>query len=336
MNSKPMQEKILITGASGFLGYHLVTEALRQDLEVFAAIRPGSPTAHLRSLPVHFTALPYLHPAGLQRLLEAGQYSYIIHAAGLTRAHTEEEYNTVNATYTRNLGEAAARADLPLKRFVFISSLAALGPASDGAAQPISPFRLPRPVTAYGKSKLRAEEYLSDLPDLPLVTLRPTAVYGPRERDLYLLIRAVARGLEPYLGRNAQQLSFIYVKDLAEITLRALQLPGRRHLSYNLSDGNSYDKYAFAEVTKKLLRKKTLRFHLPVPTVRVLAGLLEGAYRLGNRVPALNREKLRELGAANWTCSIREPQRDLGFSPRYNLETGLAETLAWYKDNKWL
>jgi nucleoside-diphosphate-sugar epimerase len=171
---------------------------------------------------------------------------------------------------------------------------------------------------------------------LPLVILRPTAVYGPRERDLYQLIRTVARGLEPYIGRNAQQLSFIYVKDLAEITLRALQLPGRNHLSYNLSDGNSYDKYAFAEVTKKLLHKKTLRLHLPLPAVRALAGLLEGAYGLGNRMPALNREKLRELSAANWTCSIREPQRDLGFSPRYNLETGLAETLAWYKDNKWL
>jgi nucleoside-diphosphate-sugar epimerase len=191
-------------------------------------------------------------------------------------------------------------------------------------------------VTAYGKSKLQAEEYLDDLPALPLVTLRPTAVYGPRERDLYLLIRTVARGLEPYIGYQAQQLSFIYVKDLAEITLKALQLPGRNHLSYNLSDGNSYDKYAFAEVTKKLLRKKTLRFHLPLPAVRALAALLEGAYGFSGKMPALNREKLNELTAANWTCSIREPQRDLGFSPRYNLERGLAETLAWYKDNKWL
>jgi nucleoside-diphosphate-sugar epimerase len=331
-----MKNKVLITGASGFVGFHLVEEALRQNLEVYAAIRPSSPTAHLRSLPVHLTALPYLHPAGLQKLLEAGGYDYIIHAAGLTRAKTPGAYNTVNATYTRNLGQAAVRADMPLRRFVFISSLAALGPASAETAPPISPFRVPRPVTAYGKSKLLAEEYLGNLPDLPLVTLRPTAVYGPRERDLYLLIRTVARGLEPYIGHQAQKLSFLYVKDLAEITVRALQLPGRNHLSYNLSDGNSYDRYAFAEVTKKLLHKKTLRFHLPLPAVRALAGVLEGAYALTHQMPALNREKLRELSAANWSCSIREPQRDLGFSPRYNLETGLAETLAWYKDNKWL
>jgi nucleoside-diphosphate-sugar epimerase len=331
-----MQEKILITGASGFVGYHLVTEALRQDLEVFAAIRPDSPTAHLRSLPVHFTALPYLHPAGLQRLLEAGQYSYIIHAAGLTRANAPEEYNTVNATYTRNLGEAAARADIPLKRFVFISSLAALGPVSAEATKPISPYHLPRPVTAYGRSKLLAEENLSSQSELPLVILRPTAVYGPRERALFGLIRAVAWGVEPYVGREPQQLSFLYAKDLAEITLRARTLPGCKHYTYNLSDGNSYGRYAFADTVKKLLHKETLRFHVPLPAARAVARLLEGVGWLRGHVPVLNREKLIELSAANWTCSIEEPQRDLDFAPRYNLTTGLAETLAWYKANKWL
>ncbi len=331
-----MKEKVLITGASGFIGYHLVEEALRQNLEVFAAIRPSSPTAHLRSLRVHFTTLPYLSGPTLEKILEAGQYHYIIHAAGLTKAKTQEGYNAVNATFTRNLGEAAVRADIPLKRFVFMSSLAALGPVPEEATRPISPLHQPHPVTAYGKSKLLAEEYLRNLPGLPLVTLRPTAVYGPLERDLYLLIRTVARGLEPYIGRQAQKLSFIYVKDLAEITLRALHIPGRNQLSYNLSDGNSYDKYAFAEVTKKLLHKKTLRLHLPVAAVRALARLLEEAYRFSDKTPALNREKLTELSAANWICSIREPQQDLGFAPRYNLETGLAETLNWYKANKWL
>jgi nucleoside-diphosphate-sugar epimerase len=331
-----MKEKILITGASGFVGYHLVQEALRQNLSVFAAVRPSSQTAHLRALPVHFLSLPYEDRKGLEKVLAEGQYDYIVHAAGLTKAKTQESYSLVNATFTRNLGEAALRADIPLKRFVFMSSLAALGPVSAGASQPISPFHLPRPVTAYGKSKLLAEQYLSNICDLPLVVLRPTAVYGPREQDLYILIRTVFRGLEPYIGRQAQQLSFIYVKDLAEITLRALYLPGRKHLSYNLSDGNSYDKYAFADTAKRLLHKKTLRFHLPMGAVKAAAFLLEGAYRFSDKMPALNREKLRELSAANWICSIKEPQKDLGFAPRYNLETGLSETLTWYKANKWL
>ena len=331
-----MKEKVLITGASGFVGYHLVQEALRQNLEVVAAVRPTSQTAHLRSLPVRFLSLPYQDPAGLVKVLEEGQYPYIIHAAGLTKAKTSPAYSLVNASFTRNLGEAAVRADIPLKRFVFMSSLAALGPVSSAVSQPITPAHLPRPVTAYGKSKLLAEQYLSNLGDLPLVTLRPTAVYGPREGDLYLIIKTVFRGLEPYIGRQAQQLSFIYVKDLAEITLRALTLPGRKQLSYNLSDGNSYDKYAFAEVTKKLLHKKTLRFHLPMSAVKAVAFLLEGAYRFSDKMPALNREKLTELSAANWICSIKEPQKDMGFAPRYNLETGLAETLNWYKANKWL
>jgi nucleoside-diphosphate-sugar epimerase len=146
----------------------------------------------------------------------------------------------------------------------------------------------------------------------------------------------IVRGLEPYIGRKAQKLSFIYVKDLAEITLKALTLPGKKQRSYNLSDGNCYDKYDFADVIKSLLHKKTLRFHLPIPAVQAIAFLLESVYRLSTRVPVFNREKVNELKADNWICSIEEPQRDLNFAPQYNLEAGLAQTLAWYKTNKWL
>jgi nucleoside-diphosphate-sugar epimerase len=331
-----MQEKVLITGASGFVGYHLVQAAVEQDLKVFASIRPTSQTAHLQTLPVHFLSLPYEDKSGLQKALEKGQYQYIIHAAGLTKAKNKETYNLINATFTHNLGEAAQKAAIPLKRFVFISSLAALGPIPAEASQPISPFQLPRPVSAYGKSKQLAEEYLRELEDLPLVVLRPTAVYGPREQDLYIFIKTVARGLEPYINSKAQKLSFIYVKDLAEITMKALTLPGKKHRIYNLSDGNCYGKYAFASIIKRLLHKKTLRFHLPMAAVQAIAFLLEGAGRFSNKIPALNREKLNELNADNWICSIKEPQRELDFAPRYNLEAGLTETLAWYKGNKWL
>jgi nucleoside-diphosphate-sugar epimerase len=331
-----MQEKVLITGASGFVGYHLVKAAVGQDMMVSAAIRPTSQIAHLGQMPVRFLSLPYEDKIGLQKVLEKGQYQYIVHAAGLTKAKNNETYHLINAAFTRNLGEAAAKAHIPLKRFVFISSLAALGPIPACARQPISPYQVPKPITAYGKSKQLAEAYLSNLSDLPLVVLRPTAVYGPREQDLYILIKMIVSGLEPYIGRKAQKLSFIYVKDLAEITLKALALPGRKHWSYNLSDGNSYDKYAFADSIKRLLHKKTLRFHLPVPAAQVLAFLLEGTYKLSNNIPVLNREKLRELNADNWICSIKEPQKDLDFSPQYNLEKGLAETLDWYKSNKWL
>ncbi|GAB3817777.1 NAD-dependent epimerase/dehydratase family protein [Pontibacter rugosus] len=330
-----MKERVLITGATGFVGYHLIEAAVQAGLEVYAAVRPSSELEHLKSLNIQYTSLNYTDSSALVKELEEKQYQYIIHAAGTTKAKDALAYAKVNADYTKALALAATKAKMPLKKFVFISSLAALGPIAYKDNLPIDEQHAAQPVTEYGRSKLLAEQYLSEIKELPWVILRPTAVYGPREKDIFILLKTLNSGLDPYISRQAQRLSFIYVKDLAKAVI--LALGAKEHqASYNLSDGNSYSRYALADITKRVLGKKAVRIHLPMGVVKVVAQVLEMAYAKGDKVPALNTEKLNELTAANWNCSIAKGKRELGFVPEYDLETGLAQTLQWYKENKWL
>ncbi|SHH66325.1 Nucleoside-diphosphate-sugar epimerase [Chryseolinea serpens] len=328
-----MKESVLITGASGFVGYHLIEEALAKGLEVYAAVRASSRVDHLRNLPVQFVTTDFSDVRAIRAELEAKRYQYVIHAAGATKALNEASYNEVNAVYTRNLAQAVSELQVPLKKFVFLSSLAAMGPAKNG--HPILEKDAPNPVTFYGKSKLLAESYLSALDSLPTIVLRPTAVYGPRDRDIFIILKTIAQGIEPYIGRKPQQLSFIYVKDLAAVSVGALYSSVVKG-SYNVSDGGSYDRYELANITKEILHKKTLKVHIPMGVVKAMAFVQETLGRMQGSMPALNQDKLAELTAANWSCSIDSIRKDLGFSPRYTLAQGLEETIQWYKANQWL
>jgi nucleoside-diphosphate-sugar epimerase len=330
-----MSERILITGASGFIGYHLIKAAQQAGLEVDAAVRASSKLSHLNSLAPKFVSLDFNSQKSLVKDLEKGQYTYIIHAAGATKAKDTKEYNTINADYTRNLALAAQQADIPLKKFVFVSSLAAIGPSEYQDIHLFTENRKPNPVTAYGKSKLLAEEYLKAIA-LPLAVLRPTAVYGPGEKDLFIVLKMIRDGLDIYIGRKPQRLSFVYVKDLVNAIMLSLHAENKEEHTYNISDGNVYNRYELADTFKDLIGKKAVRLHMPEEVIRVIANGLELAYMKSDKAPVLNREKLNELTAPNWACSIEAARKDLHYRPFYNLKTGLAESMAWYTEKKWL
>jgi UDP-glucose 4-epimerase len=326
------KQKILITGASGFLGYHLVQSALEMGLDVVAGIRHSSNTKHLQAFPIKY-AYPHFDNINLlEEELDKERYDYIIHAAGITKAKKEEDFTNVNARYTHNIATAATKMS-SLKKIVFISSLAAIGPLTS-MDEMITENTTPQPVTSYGKSKLLAEQQLVSI-DIPWLILRPTAIYGPWEKDIFILIRMIRNGLEPYIGKMPQQLSFIHVGDVADTAVNALFSRQEKNI-YNLADGNSYNRYELAGITKSVLKKRTIKFHLPIGFVRSLAGGLEKAYDVFNKVPALNRDKIQELTASNWNCSINKAALELGFNPSYTLEEGLTQTLQWYKRHKWL
>ncbi len=327
-----MQKKVLITGASGFVGFHLIEQALAKGYSVFAAVRRSSSVDHLKAFNINYVYLNFSDVDALNKDIVANGYDFIIHASGTTKAKRLEDYNLVNADYSRNLALAAVGTQV--KKFVFVSSLAAIGPLTslDGR---ISATSKAQPVTSYGASKLQAEIYLKEIHALPLLVIRPTAVYGPREKDIFILFNSLNKGLEPYIGQFDQRLSFVYVKDLAALILSALEST-LIHQSYNISDGRSYDRFALADYTKPLLSKKTFKFHIPLPLVKGLASLLDLLYSRSTATPALNKEKLAELTAINWTCDIDKAKMELGYVPRYNLEQGLAETISWYKENNWL
>ena len=329
-----MSEKVLITGASGFVGYHLIEAALNEGLTVHAAVRKSSDVSHLKDFDIKFVDLDYSSVDALKKQLESEQYQYIIHAAGITKAKNLDTYNKVNAEYSRNLALAANSAELNLKKFVFVSSLAALGPLSDLTGE-ITDDVTGKPVTSYGTSKLLAEQYLKNIPGLPLIIIRPTAVYGPREKDIFILFKSISRGLEPHIGSFKQQLSFIYVKDLARLIIQALRAEVSG-MQYNISDGRVYDRYVLAQLTKKAMNKRTLKLHLPIGIVAGLAALMEMVYKRSANTPTLNKEKMAELTAVNWACNIERARKDLNFNPQFDLENGLLETVKWYKENNWL
>lgn len=327
-----MRERVLITGASGFLGFHILEAAIAQNLDVFAAVRRGSKVEHFSHLPVKLIYLDYSNMANLKNEMTTLQFDYIIHAAGLTKARNEAEYHLVNTEYAHNLGLAAKAGHPKLKKFVLISSLAAIGPLRDSSVL-IDENTLPNPVTWYGKSKMSAEKKLLEL-GLPLVILRPTAIYGPRDKDIFILFKTINKGLEIYLGKQPQLLSFIHAKDVAQVSIASLFT--KNEGCYNLSDGCSYSRYDFASILKKYMRRKTLKIYLARNMVKTIAFISEHFQGMLSRASVLNREKLNELLAPNWCCKIEKAKKDLGFMPRYNLEKGIEESLAWYKENKWL
>lgn len=327
-----MSERVLITGASGFLGYHLILAALQQNLEVYAAVRKNSQIEHLKELPIKYLLLDYNDINGMSQLLLDNKIKYIIHAAGVTKAVKQQTYNDINATYSVNLAKAAAANGSACQKMVFISSLASIGPLKD-VVNTITELTKPRPVTAYGRSKLLAEIELAKV-NIPLTILRPTAVYGPRDKDIFIMLKTVSQGFDPYIGKKLQQLSFVHVKDVANISVQSLFL--KNVGAYNITDGNSYNRYQFADTVKSILNKKALRFHIPMPLVKALAYFLEIINGLMNKPAVINREKLFELAATNWVCDISKAKKELNYLPKFNLESGLKDSITWYQNNKFL
>lgn len=326
-----MKKKLLITGATGFIGYHLIREALRQGDDVFAGVRKTSRVTDLQQPDIRLVYPNFHNTELLRKDLENWGITHIVHAAALTKAATQQEYNYANAVLARNLAQAAGSAAIDLKSFVFLSSLAAMGPAVDGS--PITEEQVPQPVTQYGKSKLLAEQYLAEIEHLPLTGLRPTAVYGPREKDLFIVLNMIRRGWEFYIGKIGQRLSFVYVSDLVNLVFKALAAPATGNY-YHVSDGETYDRYALAAVMKNLLHIRTLRLHVPVKLVALFLKMQEGLKRKANSVSILNLDKLREL-TASWDCSIEKARRELQYQPEVLLPEGLARTMQWYQANKW-
>lgn len=325
-----MTERVLITGASGFLGYHIILSALDKKMEVFAAVRKTSDIKHLKDLPLTYVYLNFESIGEMQELINKYKINYIIHAAGATKALNQVDYDTINATYSINLAKAASLSSTYFKKLVFISSLAACGP-STSATDCINELISPKPLTAYGRSKLLAEIELSKLP-LPLVILRPTAIYGPRDKDIFIILKTINKGLDPYLGKILQQLSFVHAHDVAAVAVQSLVL--NKVGTYVITDGNSYSRYTFADIAKNILRKKAIRFHIPMALVKILAGSLEITNGWIKKTTVINREKLLELAARNWSCDISKAKDELNFKPIYNLENGLINSIEWYQLNK--
>ncbi len=329
-------KQILITGASGFVGSFITQACLTRGWTVHAAIRKTSSRQYLQQPEIQFQIIDFTDTHALARLFKKHSFDAVVHCAGIVKAEREQEYFEVNTSYTRHLVEAMDAADHKSAKFVFISSLAAYGPADQTEADCISAHSTPRPLTAYGRSKLAAEQYIQSQPELPYIILRPTAVYGPREGDIFQFFKLLNKGIEPYIGRKRQQLSFIFVKDLAGVVGDLIDSVHSRK-AYFVTDGQSYAADELGSYAKDCLqRRHSLKFKVPLALVKGAAFVSQNLAALRGRQPIFNVEKVKELGSLNWKCDIRPLQNDIGFEPQYLLPDGIKETIDWYLKNKWL
>jgi len=333
-------DNVLITGASGFIGSFLAEEGLKREYRVFAGIRDSSSKKYLADPRIEFVTFDFSSvekvASTLRDLQNMGiRFRYIIHNAGLTKARKKEDYFKVNFHNTRNFILALQETGMVPEKFILISSLAAYGPGDPVTMEPVRLSDTPNPIELYGKSKLEAEKFLLSLTGFPWLTFRPTGVYGPREKDYFVFFRTINSGLETYIGRSRQILTFIYVKDLVRLIFDALPSPVICR-SYFVSDGKEYDTKLFAAIAKKHLHKKTIRITVPSTIVKGLAISIEKVYSLWNSIPTLNSDKYHVLSSKNWRCEVAPLWEDFGFTAEYDLDKGVEETIEWYKREGWL
>ncbi len=333
-------ENVLITGAGGFIGSFLVEEGLKRNYQVFAGIRRSSSKIYLKDPRIRFIEFDFSTVESIVQTIELLRkqnirFKYIIHNAGVTKARKKEDYFNVNFHNTKNFIEALQITGMIPDKFIFISSLAAFGPGDPVTMKPVMLSDEPNPIETYGKSKLEAEKFITSLKDFPWLIIRPTGVYGPREKDYYIFFKTINRGLETYIGSSKQILTFIFVKDLVRVIFDAT-LSSITNKTYFVSDGNEYDTQTFAAIAKKHLHQKTIKITVPKGIVKQLAFCLEKTFGLWGSVPTLNTDKFNVLKSINWRCEIEPLQRDFNFIANYDLDRGVKETVEWYKQNGWL
>ena len=330
--------KILVTGASGFIGSFIVEEALRQGFDTWAAVRKSSSKAYLQDERINFIELNLSSKEQLVSQLRDKDFDYVVHAAGVTKCLNKADFRRINTEGTKNLVDALLEVGMPLKRFVFISSLSIFGAIKE--QQPYDEIRetdTPQPNTAYGKSKLEAEQYLATLgARLPYIILRPTGVYGPREKDYFIMAKSIQQHSDFAVGYKRQDITFVYVQDVVQAVFLALTR-GENGRKFFLSDGQVYQSTTFSDlIHDELGRPWWIRITAPVWVLRVITFFGEYVGRQTGKVTALNNDKFNILKQRNWRCDIQPAIDELGFQPHYDLKQGVKETIKWYKDNKWL
>lgn len=337
--------RILVTGATGFIGSFIVEEALNKGMEVWAAMRKTSSLEYLRDSRIHRIELNLSSEDDLKNQLKDHPFDYVVHAAGVTKCIHQEDFYRINTEGTKNLVNAIRTLKMPLKRFVYLSSLSIFGPIKEQQPyQEITEADTPQPNTAYGKSKLLAEQFLdgineslkADEEPFPYVILRPTGVYGPREKDYFLMAKSVKGHSDFSVGYKQQDITFVYVQDVVQAVFLAIDY-GKTGRKYFLSDGQVYQSSTFSNLIRQELgRPWWIRIKAPIWILRIVTFFGEHIGRMTGKITALNNDKYHILKQRNWRCDIQPAIDELGYHPEYPLELGVPLTIRWYKENKWL
>lgn len=325
--------KILVTGGTGFIGSRLVERLVRQEHQVCCVAKDRLNSVFLESIKVELVLGDLNDGMNLDEIVEGAECIY--HLAGMTRARSNREYYEGNYLATKKFINICARSSKNLKRFVYVSSQAAAGPSRNG--KPLTEDAPCRPVSHYGRSKMLAEkEVLRYRDKLPITIVRPSAVYGPRDRDMYQYILLVKKHLQPLVGLGTKWLNLIYVDDLVSGLLLAGEHPNAEDETFFIGSETSYATAEIGKTIAAILNLKPIRIHIPHLAVFSVGAIGEGIARLTGKQIFFNIQKAKESVQPGWIFSVQKAKSRLGFSQRVSLLEGMRRTYGWYEENSWL
>jgi dihydroflavonol-4-reductase len=324
---------VLVTGANGFIGSHLTEALLARGYRVRCLVRQSSDLAYIQHLPVEWARGDLRDTEQLGRACMG--VDMVCHCAALTRAIDEETFLRVNTGGTKALARAAMEASPGLRQFLYISSQTAAGYGA-GPDDYVDESRPPQPLDWYGKSKWAAEQALHSMDGrLPLTIIRPAAVFGPRDRDVYAYFDLVNKHLELRLGREERWVSLIYVRDVVDLIILALES--------ETAVGQTYFATAYAttytevgRIVARVMDKRTLRVTVPLAALTPIVLVAKAQERLTGKPALLNEQRVLNMRQPYLLCSGDKARRQLGFAPKYDLVTAVQETAAWYREHGWL
>jgi nucleoside-diphosphate-sugar epimerase len=325
-----MSKKALVTGANGFVGTNLVQALLAKGYEVSCLVRKTSNRQSIKDLPVKFS---YGECCDIDSLRNSCVYhDYLFHLAAKVKAKSRKEYFQVNLEGTKNVLEIAN--ELKVKKFVFLSSQAAAGPSD--SKRPKVENEKENPISYYGKSKLAAEKHIIQNAKVPWTIIRPASLFGPWDRDFLIYFKLAKRHIAPLAGFGEKYISLLYVKDLADLIIKAAESKLSDSQVFFASDGMIYKWQDFIDTLADVMQKKVITVKLPMVCAYTLAGFNELTKIFRKSQSTINWQKVKEMREPYWLCSSQKAMDILGFSPGYPLRQALQLTYQWYIDNKWL
>jgi dihydroflavonol-4-reductase len=324
--------QVLVTGSTGFIGVHLVGALIARGWGVRCLVRTTSNRAPIAAHQVEYVVGSLQDQHALREAVQG--VDLIFHLAGATKVRHPDEYDAINRVGTENLLTACREAGTTLRRLLYVSSIAAAGPSPTGV--PLKESDPARPVGPYGRSKLRAEEaVLAYKAQLPVMVLRPSAIYGPRDTDFLQLFRAVRYGVLPHIGRQDLRVDLCFVTDLIHGMIAAAES------SHGLGEvfflgGTCHTWRELGGEVSRLLQVKSREIALPRATVLAVARLADGWARLRQQPSLLSRANMLERLQPHWVCESTKARQTFAYAPATPLAQGLAETLRWYQEARWL
>lgn len=323
----------MVTGATGFIGSHLVEALLQRGDQVRCLVRNLSDLKWLEGLPIEATKGD-CHDKSSLKAAVAG-VDQLFHLAGVTRAVDEKTYFQVNAYGTENLIRACLEHNPSLQKFIYLSSQAAAGPCQNGGHK--KETDLCEPVSPYGQSKRMGEDFaLAHAHELPLLILRPSAVYGPRDRDMYTIFKLLSKKIKPCFYTHEQRMSLCFVEDVVQAILLASERKEGIGEIFFLSDGKDYLMEEASDIVASAMGVNPVCIRIPEWMIYGVASVSEYLSKLTGKPALLSRGKVEEMVQINWVCDITKARTVLGFNPLVSLAEGARLTFEWYKKENWL